>query len=288
MKRCPQCQQIFSDDNFFCLSDGTPLPSPFDAPDEVTFVRNITEEPTLVRHTIEEPTFVRNTTEEATLVKNVPFVPQIPQTEQTARQGVSPAFAYAAVGLLALLVISGAGILFLLLKPDASETKNSSVPKNDFANTFSNFPESNSIKPTPTIDSDEANRRKANLDEQQASLEKEKQRLADERRKLDELKNKPDNTSTYKPADPPTARISFQRGASQATVSGAVSSQRSYVLSARSGQYLSASVNSYRGCVTFSNGSSAPSYTTGSGDNRVTVVNRCGGQSRFSLTVSIR
>lgn len=288
MKRCPQCQQIFSDDNFFCLSDGTPLPSPFDAPDEVTFVRNTTEAPTLVRHTTEEPTFLRNTTEEPTLIKNVPFIPQIPQAAQTARQGVSPAFAYAAVGLLALLVISGAGILFLLLKPDASETKNSTVSKNNFANTNSYFPESNSTKPTPTKDSDEANRQKANLEEQQESLEKEKQRLAEERRKLDEQKNKPENTSTYKPADPPTARISFQRGNSQATVSGTVSSQRSYVLAARSGQYLSASVNSYRGCVTFSNGSAGTSYTTSGGDNRVTVVNRCDGQSSYSLTVSIR
>lgn len=288
MKRCPQCQQVFSDDNFFCLSDGTPLPSPFDAPDEVTFVRNTTEEPTLVRHTIEEPTFVRNTTEEPTLIKNAPFIPQIPQTAQATRQGVSPVFAYAAIGLLVLLVISGAGILFLLLKPDASDTKNSTISKNDFANTFSNFPESNSIKPTPNRESDQANRQKANLEEQQASLEKEKQRLADERRKLDEQKNKSENTSTYTPADPPTARISFQRGASQATVSGAVSSQRSYVLAARSGQYLSASVSSGGGCVTFSNGSSATSYTTSSGDNRVTVVNRCGSQSSYKLTVSIR
>lgn len=282
MKRCPQCQGTFSDENFFCLSDGTPLPPPFDSSGEVTFVRNATE----------QETFVRNAPEEATVVRGAPFAAP-PAAPAAARQGVSPAFAYLAVGMFVLLLIGGAGILFLLLKSNSSDTKASSNSKNTVVNSFSNFSETTPSKSSPTREPDSANLQKSNLEEQQAALEREKQKLADERRALDAQKTKPVEPSTYAtppppPAVQPTARISFSRGSSQSTVSGTVASQRSYVLAARSGQYLSASVSSGGGCVTFTNGSTGMSYTTGGGDNRVTLVNKCGSQSSFSLTVSIR
>jgi len=39
MKRCPTCQQTFSDDISFCLQDGTPLGSAFDQHEHATVVR---------------------------------------------------------------------------------------------------------------------------------------------------------------------------------------------------------------------------------------------------------
>jgi hypothetical protein len=247
MKRCPQCQQTFSDDNFYCLSDGTPLPAFSDATEAETVVRS---------------------------------APVVQPTAQTTRQGVNPLITYLSIGFLAsLVIIGGAIILFLLLKSNT----NTPPAKNDVANIVSNTPE-----PKQTREPDTTNQQKANLEEQQASLEKEKQKLADERRKLDAQKIKPVEPSINTPAAQPTARISFQRVSTQSTVSGVVASERSYVLAARSGQYLSATVSSGSGCVALANGSTSIGYTTSKGDNRVTVVNKCGGQSSFNLTVSIR
>jgi hypothetical protein len=97
MKRCPKCNQVYADDNLnFCLTDGASLLATSDS------------EPTLV---MSPPSF------------NTPSAigsPSHPQ--QPSRQGVSPLFAYAAVGLLALLI--GGGIV-IWLKSDT--TSSSSV-----------------------------------------------------------------------------------------------------------------------------------------------------------------
>jgi hypothetical protein len=84
-------------------------------------------------------------------------------------------------------------------------------------------------------------------------------------------------------------RIRFARGSTSASVSGTLygGDTRTYVLSARSGQYLSANVSSRNGCVTFQNGATSASYTTISGNNRLYVGNGCGRQTSFTLTVSI-
>jgi hypothetical protein len=250
MKRCPRCEETFSDDNFFCLSDGTPLPS----------------------FTVGE---------EETLVRPAPFVHQA--MPRQAEKGVNPLIAYLSIGILALLVVAGAAIiLFLLLKSNGSVVPSS---KNNTANTISKSPEPT----TQAKDTDAANRQKTNLDDRQAALEREKRQLADEREKLEAQKNKSaEPTPSVQQPPQATARLSFQRGSTQSTVSGVVGSERSYVLAARSGQYLSASVSSGDGCVTFTNGSTSTGFTTSGGDNRVTVVNKCSGQSSFSLTVSIR
>jgi hypothetical protein len=82
-------------------------------------------------------------------------------------------------------------------------------------------------------------------------------------------------------------RIRFARGRTSATVSGRIFyGERSFVLGARYGQYLSANVSSRNGCVKFSNGATSTNYITRSGNNYLYLVNGCG-TTVYSLTVSI-
>jgi hypothetical protein len=272
MKQCPQCRQTYSDETIFCLSDGTPLAFLNDKPEEVTIVQSFPEEITFVRP-------VQNT--QPTIVTPV-------QPIQPIRSGVSPIFAYLSIILLLLLIGGGAIVVgFFVLSRMSSENTN--------ANT-----EVAKVTNKPLIDSgqNKINDQKANLQQQQDQLQKEKERLANERKKLDEEKNKPLSTPTISTPPPvptppasyppqPTARIKFGRGRVSGSVSGKVYTQRSFVLEAMSGQYLSATVNG-GGCVTFSNGGSSTGFTTVRGDNRLTLVNNCQTEGSFSLTVTIR
>jgi|GEM_PF-2607936 len=85
-----------------------------------------------------------------------------------------------------------------------------------------------------------------------------------------------------------SARISFRRGNVGETISGVIGHSKSYILRAKSGQSLSATVTSANGCVAFDTGSTANNFTTAAGDNRVTVINNCTSQSPFSVSVEIR
>ena len=84
-------------------------------------------------------------------------------------------------------------------------------------------------------------------------------------------------------------RIRFRQGTTSSSVSGkiAAGARRQYVLGARSGQNLSATVSSRNGCVVFSNGGTSLSYTTDFGSNFVYLENNCGGATSYTLTVSI-
>lgn len=82
-------------------------------------------------------------------------------------------------------------------------------------------------------------------------------------------------------------RISFQRGSTGQTISGNVANGRDFVLRAKQGQQLTATVSSTNSCVVFSSGTTTVTYTTVKGDNRLSLANNCGSQSAFSLTVSI-
>jgi len=255
MKQCPVCSQIFSDETIYCLSDGTPLILFDETPEQATVIR-----------------------------KQIQIVP--PPVE-AVKSGVSPVFAYLAGGLALLLLFSG--IIVVGLFAWNLTTKNEG-PKPPGTN-------SNSNKNNDVLDKIE--KEKANLQEQQSQIEKEKQRLAEERQKLNREKTKPTEspnptitstptTSPDKTFPPqPTARIKFGRGRVAESVSGVIYSQRSFVLEARSGQYLSASVNG-GSCITFSNGGTSLGYATISGDNRINLINNCNQEARFSLTVSIR
>lgn len=250
MKRCSKCQQIYSDETFYCLSDGTPLTHVFDEPEEQTVVRSL---------------------------------PVSQQSPQQVRQGVSPIFAYLAVGLIVLIALFMGGGIVLWLK------SNPTAPSNAKSEIVNSTASNNSVEANLVSKNiDFSDQQKANLQDEQAELEREKQKLADERKKLEAQKNKPAETKVFNPVNQPTARINFRRGNVQETISGSVSGERSFVLRANNGQYLSATVSSGNGCVVFGNGSNNVGYTTVKGDNRLTVVNNCDGQTNFSLTVSIR
>ena len=88
--------------------------------------------------------------------------------------------------------------------------------------------------------------------------------------------------------DPGTSRINFRPGRVSETVSGPISTSRSFVLRTLRGQHLSASVNSEGDCVVFDDGSTFTEYNTPQGDNRLEIWNDCGEPARFSLTVKVR
>jgi len=89
-------------------------------------------------------------------------------------------------------------------------------------------------------------------------------------------------------ADPGVTRITFRPGRISDTVSGSVIKNRAYVLYAKNGQNLIATVRSNGGCVTFDGGSPRISYPTKEGNNALTLVNNCGDPKPFRLTVRIR
>ena len=94
MKRCVKCNQVYADDSLnFCLSDGGSLLPAVDP--DATLV--------LPPPTLKSPS-----------ESNSPSQPQPP-----SRQGVSPLFAYAVVGLFALLI---GGSIVLWFKPDSNTT----------------------------------------------------------------------------------------------------------------------------------------------------------------------
>lgn len=103
MKRCSKCNQVYADDSLnFCLSDGASL------------LLSYEPEPTLVLSPpfLKTPSTIRSPSESL----------------HPSRHGVSPLFAYAAIGLLALLI--GGGIV-LWLKSDptipASDTNQNTM-----------------------------------------------------------------------------------------------------------------------------------------------------------------
>jgi hypothetical protein len=84
-------------------------------------------------------------------------------------------------------------------------------------------------------------------------------------------------------------RIRFARGRTSATVSGSVlgGGERTYVLGARRGQYLSGNVSSRNGCVKFTDGATSVGFTTDAGDNILSITNYCSRRTTFTMTVSI-
>ena len=88
-------------------------------------------------------------------------------------------------------------------------------------------------------------------------------------------------------------RIRFARGRNSATVSGTLSNggSRSYVLRAKSGQVITATLSSTNGKVDFTQGSvhdTQYSVTTDrNGDYYIDIDNH-GGRTRYTLTISIQ
>lgn len=84
-------------------------------------------------------------------------------------------------------------------------------------------------------------------------------------------------------------RIRFAKGRTSTSLSSSVGAigERSFVLGAKYGQNLSASVSSRNGCIVFGNATTSTNYVTDAGDNYFNLMNRCRSVSAFTLTVSI-
>lgn len=156
MKRCSQCNQTYNDDLNFCLTDGSQLVS----------LNSFSSEETVIRP-----------------------APIFQQPVQTVRHGVSPLFAYAAIGLLALL--AGGAVVFWI------KSGSTALPdtKNETTNTVSTPTEQKSVV---------SNEQQDNLSKQQEALERERQKLAEERKKLEAKKSE---TSPSPASRPPRSNL---------------------------------------------------------------------------------
>ncbi|MGD9588853.1 MAG: hypothetical protein AB7Q37_02695 [Pyrinomonadaceae bacterium] len=255
MKRCPQCNHVYTDDLSFCLSDGTPLIALLEDRDPETVVRST-------------------------------------DRSQSPEPSGGALWLKVLAGLLVLFFgfIAVVGILAwvfwprdIVIGPGNNNASNISSPTPTPPATFSPTP-----VPTRTVDNN-ANEI-SNIRSQQEELERERKRLADERRRLEEEKNKPPATPKPPPRfnDPGTTRLTFRRGSVGTTTSGTIGRQRGFVLRTLAGQYLSASVSSAGGCVTFNGGGTSTGYTTRQGDSYLYLRNNCSDPARFTLSVTVR
>lgn len=209
--------------------------------------------------------------------KEIPTVERLPNNQflpQPTSRNINPILIFSVVGFL-VLAVSVAGFFWLRTDFMTRSTADKDV--------LINASNSDETKNSENVSNDE----KAALREKQMSLEKEKQKLEDERRKFE---NQKESSKISSPASPSVSRIKFRRGSISAAVSGNIpnSAARSFVLQARGGQYLSATVDSGDGCIAFDGNSTNVSYTTISGDNFVRLANSCGYDAKFNLTVFIK
>jgi hypothetical protein len=251
MKTCPTCYRSYSDDTLaFCLDDGTPLSVDNSEATRVIPAGSIVPGATIPSSST-QPQQSRGQTFSSQAITNSP-------------RKTNPLL-YVIIALLAL--IAGGGLVALLMFGRSSTVRN--PVENVAAN---NQPDS-------------LRQQERDLQNKQTELERERQRLEDERKQVQSEK-----TTPVEPAAPSVdspARISFQRGSVQETISGVVARSKSYALKAKGGQYLTATVTS-NGCVVFNTAATSMNYVTANGDNWITVVNNCGGQTPFNLTVSVR
>ncbi|HMQ03607.1 MAG TPA: hypothetical protein PKD26_06810 [Pyrinomonadaceae bacterium] len=254
MKRCPQCSQIYADDMRFCLSDGTPLISLLEEPDQATVIRS-------------ERSPVIRSKAGALWIK---------------------VLAGAAVLLFGCVLLIAGAIWFFWPRDRGVVSFNDNV--SNLAGLTPTPTQTRPPTPLPTATIAAVNDDRANLRSQQEELDRERKRLEEERRRLEEEKRKA--TATPKPpprfTDPGTTRITFRRGSISHTTSSTISRQRSFVLRTLAGQFLSASVRSPDGCVTFSDGGSSAGYSTRLGDSFLYLRNNCSEPSPFTLSVTVR
>ncbi len=252
MKNCPQCHQRYADDISFCLSDGTPL-------------------------------LAAGTPEEVTVIKPFPIAESPPVSPPSSRRRTFYLLGFLFAGLILLLVI-GAALGLFLLHPQIFST--APIVSKENSNIVAASP-----LPAPNAEQESLEEQKRKLREEQSALDNSKQKLAEDRRRLEAQKNSLPALTSPAPNSysvEPTARINFRRGTAQETVSGSIGKRRTFVLRAKSGQTLSANVNSSGNCVFFSNGSPNLYQQTAAGDNSIVLVNNCDAADKFSLTVYIR
>lgn len=254
MKRCPQCNHVYTDDLSFCLSDGTPLLALLEDQDQATVVRSANRGPA------------------------------------AAKPGGSlwlKVLAVLAVLFFGFVVL--AGIAAWVFWPRSTDTNTNTGNNSNRASPTPTLSPTPVPSPTRTIAAN-TDGNADDLKRQQDELDRERKRLEEERRRLEEEKNKPPATPRPPPRfnDPGTTRITFRRGSVGATTTGTVGRRRSFVLRTLNGQYLSASVSSPGGCVTFTSGGTSAGFATRQGDSFLYLRNNCDDPSRFSLSVTVR
>ena len=147
MKLCSQCNRTYSDDNIkFCLSDGTPLVSVFDASEQATVIRPLSY--------VQQPS---------------------PQTHQ----GANALFAYLAIGALALLI---GGAVFIWMRSDSGVSPND---KNEAASAASNSVETKSDEEQERLNAQKANLREeqSQLEKEKQRLADERKKLEAQKNK---------------------------------------------------------------------------------------------------------
>jgi hypothetical protein len=99
MKRCPQCNQIFTDDNFFCLNDGTSL----------LYNSNTVQNPPVFQTSSDAPTLVVSR----------------PQENRPSSGNGSSKWLYLVIGVMGTTLVAMAVFMFLLReKNEKSEIAN--------------------------------------------------------------------------------------------------------------------------------------------------------------------
>jgi hypothetical protein len=232
MKHCPQCKSTFSDDNIFCLEDGTPLQH--------------YAEPANRSLSGDMPTVV------------LPNASQKVDSEAPVQHhGIG---LYLVVVILAFLVVIMGFFLFYKFSPGNGKpvADNTAVAANK-----ENNKEARSPGPPATPASTPA------LSNAKPPVQP------------------PIQTPVYLPAQ---SRVRFGKGKLSANVAGLIpaGANRSLVLACRSGQYLSSSISSPGGCVSFTGGGANTDTYTVSGDNFLYIKNNCGTDGSFNMTIFIK
>ncbi len=254
MKKCPQCGTQYSDVTLsFCLQDGTPL---------------------VVEPAADTPTVVLGET--ATRVR-VPVggeesdpwgksqATQVAPPRPAKKGNTALAVGLTAVGMLVLFGIIGLAA-FLLLR-NSRQTATNIVPNTNITKPNLNY----NSDPSPYV---------ATSPMVKASP-------------AQTVAPPPERTPAPPPpalaSYPSTKRLVFGRGAYSTSFSGEVNpgDTRSLVLGCRYGQSLSATVSSGGDCVTIRGGGTSLRTTTNSGDNYVTLTNRCSSVAHFTVSISV-
>lgn len=250
MKQCLNCNQTYTDDLLFCLSDGTPL------------------------------TDLLDDNEQQTVIRNVPANAALKAPDNSGRL-----FKYisAALAVLLVMVLLIGAAAFLILWSGSSSSSNV-PPRNEAVVTNSTPIKTINTPDLVNTDQSALKDKEEELERERRRLADERKKLEADKR----LQNETIEPDQPRFTDQGTARITFRRGSVGESVSGTVGRSRSYVLRTVAGQYLSASVRSAGGCVVFSGGSASTGFTTGNGDARLTVENTCNTPSNFSMSVTVR
>jgi type IV secretory pathway VirB10-like protein len=207
-------------------------------------------------------------TEEPTLVRPAEAVPQTRSVPFPAQRS-GGLLKYAAIGVAVLLLaFAGAAAAIWLMWPAADDRTAAGVQNSNIvpqATPAKSVISESSPTPTPTKNKPPVNQA-ASPTPQESSPEP------------------PQPPAT----DPAVTRITFKRGSVGESMTGTVNERRSFVLRTLPGQFLSASVQSQKRCVSFESGGANTAFETEGGDTMLTIRNKCDTPSGFRLNVNVR